>query len=196
MGNALTVRDPGRRPPRIRLDAGSTREPSPPTRPGAQSGRSAVPPRARAGDSTVSLVTAIAQPPLALSVVRLRELRYVRPRSRGRHRGFHGLGGLVGAGRVLGERIAGGCVGAGTRAAAEFPVGAPPAAAAEVGRPDPAQERLLAVDADDLVVSDVAEREGQEPGRMDLSVVPDEDDPPSVARALREASSVSRPRLG
>jgi hypothetical protein len=44
---------------------------------------------------------------------------------------------------------------------------------------------VLAVDVDDLVVSDVAEREGQEPGRMDLSVVPDEDDLPSVARALR-----------
>src|SRR5665213_1220591 len=68
-----------------------------------------------------------------------------------------GLGGLVGAGRVLGERIAGGCVCAGARTAAEFPVRAPPAAAAEVSRPDPAQEGIFAVDVDDLVASDVAE---------------------------------------
>ena len=83
----------------------------------------------------------------------------VRPQPRGLHRGFYGLldGGLVGAGRVLGERIAGGCVGAGARAAAERPERASPAAAAEVGRPDPAQERVLAIDADELVLSDVAE---------------------------------------
>lgn len=124
-----------------------------PTRPDARLGRAAVRPKARAGGSTVSLVTAIAQPPCDQCGYET----YIRPRSRGRHRGFRGLDRLVGTGWVFGERIAGGCEGAGPRAAAEFSVRAPPAAAAEVCRSDAPQERVHLVDADDLVVLDVTE---------------------------------------
>ena len=95
------------------------------------------------------------------------------------------LGGHEGAGRVFGERVAGRCVRAGARAAAQLAVGAAAAAAAELGRANAQQGRMLAVDLDDVVLHDVAERQRQEPGRCDLAVVRDEDDPPAVARALR-----------
>src|SRR5581483_11106671 len=66
------------------------------------------------------------------------------------------------------------------------------AAAAEAAGTDRLQEQAVAVDANEAVLLDVPERDRQEPGRVDVAVVGDEDDALAVSGALRLRPRPSR----
>jgi hypothetical protein len=91
----------------------------------------------------------------------------------------------VGAARILSERVTVSGERPRARAAAEIAPGTCATASLELGGTDLAQQRMVAIDRDDVVLAHVAEFERQEPGRGDRAIVADEDHAATVARPLR-----------
>jgi hypothetical protein len=91
-------------------------------------------------------------------------------------------GRLVDARRVLAERVAVDGEGARPGAAAQVGVLAPPAPSLERGPADLAQHLVVAVDLAQGTLAQVPEPERQEPCRVDLAVVRDEQDALAVPR--------------
>src|ERR1035437_1910038 len=87
---------------------------------------------------------------------------------------------LVGTRRVLPQRVPTGGKRASARTSAQVGVLAAAAAAGELGVPDPAQQRVVAIDRCDGLVPHIAEWQGEDSRRVDLAVMGDEEDPLAV----------------
>src|SRR5262245_41308775 len=89
---------------------------------------------------------------------------------------------LIDAQRILGERVSGRGQGAGGRAAADEPELAPAAATLEqTGVAQRGEQRMVPVHVHERVGPDVAGRQRQEPARLDVAVMVDEEEAAAIA---------------